>query len=175
MPWDVLINYCTMRPPYFLMQAAYDDYRHNSSPAGPHPTNQCAIRMSLALGRCGFSLDAFPNRKRICRKPHLPVPFVQGAEELAYYLRTMWGAPLTFNRSLRTVTTTLHNRRGIIYFNNCFHRSSDPEGTRHGDHIDLWNGTHYYNEIYHLRAGMEDRLSSGHLFTSSDSIWFFEL
>jgi hypothetical protein len=175
MAWDVLANYCIMSPHYFLMQQAYEDYKQNTSPAGLTPKNQCAVRMSLALGRCGFSLDAFPDQRRVISKQHLPVPYVQGAKELADYLQTMWGAPQVFRRNLNTVAQTLNNQKGIVYFNNCFHRADDPEGTRQGDHIDLWNGTHYYNQVYHLRAGMEDRLSSGPLFTSSDSVWFFRL
>ncbi len=175
MAWEVLADYSTMFPPYFLMERAFDDYKLDSKPAGAHPTNQCAIRMSIALGRSGFSLSAFPVPHRVKTTTHLPVPYVMGANELAEYLKTLWGYPVVFRSNLNTVTRELSNRKGIIYFNNCFHRSEDPEGSRQGDHIDLWNGSHYYNQLYNIRAGMEDRLSSGPLFTRSNSVWFFEL
>ena len=173
MAWDVLVNYSTMFPPYYLMERAYEDYRHNAKPAGLHPSNQCAVRMSVALGRCGFTLDYFPVQHRIHTSPDVPVSFVQGAHELASYLGNTWGRPQKFKQNLRIVGASLKNKTGIVYFNNCFQRKG--ETVKQGDHIDLWNGSTYYNRIYKVKAGEEDRLSGGDLFGLSDEVWFFPL
>ncbi len=175
MPWDVLVNYSTVFPDYYNLERAFDDYRQNSRPAGPYPKNQCAIRMSVALGRCGFSLSAFAHPARLKTIPEIPVPYVMGAQELAQYLQKIWGTRLIYRHNLATVCNKLNGKRGIIYFNNCFHRKEEPEGTKQGDHIDLWNGKTYYNRLYNIPAGMEDRRSSGPLFEVSDQVWFFEL
>jgi len=173
MAWEVLVDYSTMFPPYYLMERAFEDYRFNKSPAGLHPKNQCAIRMSVALGRCGFSLDAFPETDRVKKRRDIPVAFVQGANELANYLSKLWGKPLKFSN--KKGASMLRNKKGIVYFNNCFHRSGDPEKVLRGDHIDLWNGSVYYNQLYGIPTGAEDRLSTGDMFARADQVWFFQL
>ena len=50
------------------MQEKYDEYRNDSAPCkSPGISNQFAVRMSLALVRNGFSLDVFPNQRRVHR------------------------------------------------------------------------------------------------------------
>jgi hypothetical protein len=77
------------------MQEKYDEYRNDSAPCkSPGISNQCAVRMSLALVRNGFSLDNFPNQRRV----HIgraacaldDEPHVVGADELHRYLRQVW-------------------------------------------------------------------------------------
>src|SRR4249919_1038913 len=101
--WEILADSSTQHPSFHLLQMAFEDYRMDARPAGASPKNQCAIRMSLALGRCGFSLSAFPHPHRVVSKHGLPVPYVQGARELADYLKTIWGSPTVFRNNLGTV------------------------------------------------------------------------
>ena len=175
MAWEILVPHIVHFPLYQNLETAYQDYRGNPQPAGSYPTNQCAVRMSVALGRCGFSLYGFADRTRIKRKPDIPVPYVLGAEELAKYLAERIAFRQLFRKDLKSLPTTrLGGRKGIIYFSNCFKRK--PEDTKKkGDHIDLWNGRYYYNQVNKLPAGAEDPQSSGDLFKLADEVWFFEL
>ena len=52
--YEPYILQCVVRPQYAFLQRAYDDYRTNSTPCRRGVTNQCAVRMSIALGRSGF-------------------------------------------------------------------------------------------------------------------------
>lgn len=172
----MLTDMCVEKPSYRLVQRAYDDYCIDSAPCKAGVRNQCAVRMSVALVRCGFSLDAFQPRRRVHRnRPacRLTIPHVLGANELANYLRRIWGAPEQFRgATLRNAQTRLHCRRGVIYFNNCFRR--ERGGPMVGDHIDLWTGTQYYNQIIHVGAGGDARAGSP-LFDRADAVWFFPL
>ncbi len=175
--WESLVNYCAVRPGYLHMQRAYEDYRIDSAPCKGGVTNQCAVRMSVALERCGFSLSAFtpPNRvHRGRRSCAMDVPHVLGANELARYLERLWGGPERFRGEAgHKAATSLNNRHGIIYFNNCFRRNS-TDTTMRGDHIDLWNGSQYYNQIIHVGAGGDAGAGAG-LFGRADQVWFFPL
>ena len=132
--------------------------------------------MSVALLRCGFSLDAFQPQARVHRnRPacQLSVPHVLGAQELANYLRQLWGAPEPFRgATLSIAQSSLQGRRGVIYFNNCFRR--EQGGPMVGDHIDLWTGNQYYNQIIHIGAGGDARAAAS-LFDRADAVWFFLL
>lgn len=102
---EILSDISTTRPAYVLMETAYDDYATCVSgvtdPTKPCPqrgiTNQCAVRMTVALVRCGFSLDAFTPRERVHRgRCGLQVHHVIGAQELERYLRRVMGTPLEY-------------------------------------------------------------------------------
>lgn len=162
---------------YSLMQTVYETYRNDARPCkNPAIDNQCAVRMSLALVRNGFSLDGFPNQRRIhsgragCRlgdEAH-----VVGANELHVYLVSVWDTGLRGNGA--AVRTQIANTPGIVFFNNCFHRSTDAEGTNTGDHIDLWNGTQYYNQVLGIGAGGNARAGTD-LFSRASYVRFFWL
>jgi hypothetical protein len=167
MSWESLADYSIVKPEYYMMERAFDDYRGNTHPAGPVPKNHCAIRMSLALGRCGFSFHAFPNQHRVLKHLHeLPFPVVMGARELAEYLRILWGRGEVFKTNMGNIASRLGGRKGIVFFENC----SKP-----GDHIDLWNGKKYYNDIINVPAHLGDRIPHTQLFNRSDQVWFFAL
>ncbi len=136
--------------------------------------NECAIRMSVALSLSGFSFETFANQNRVRSggRTGLPVPHVLGAQELAHYLRTVWGYPDRPGLG-SSAASSIEGRLGVIYFNNCFQRSG--EASRAGDHIDLWTGQEYYNQILSLAAGVEDRSSTGNLFNKADRVWFWRL
>lgn len=165
------------RPSFTLIQATYETYRSDTRPCkNPAIDNQCAVRMSLALVRNGFSLDAFPNQRRVHRgrtscalgdEAH-----VVGADELHRYLISVWDTGL--RGSGDSVRSQIANTPGVIYFNNCFHRRTDAEGTNTGDHIDLWDGTQYYNQILGIGAGGNARAGTD-LFSRASFVRFFWL
>ena len=165
------------RPSYNLMQSRYEQYRLDSAPCkSPAITNQCAVRMSLALYRNGFTFEGFPHQRRIhsgresCRlgdEPH-----IVGADELHRYLVQVWGNGQRIHG--RSARSEIAGTKGIIYFNNCFHRSTDPDGENRGDHIDLWNGDNYYNELLRVSAGGSARVGSD-LFEAASFVRFFAL
>lgn len=174
--WTQLADACYLRPPFQLMKRAYDDYRIDSGPCKAGVTNQCAVRMSVALERCGFSLDAFTPRQRVHRNRaacRLSVPHVLGARELIRYLQEIWGAPERWRgNAVSSAAERVRGRTGIVYFDNCFTRSGQTRRT--GDHIDLWNGTQYYNQLIHVGAG-GDASARTPLFGRSEEVWFFHL
>lgn len=174
--FNSLTNMCVLSPSCDLMLSAYQDYLVDSAPCKAGIKNQCAVRMSVALVRCGFSLDAFDPQSRVhrglqsCRLSH---PHLLGAEELARYLVRMWGEPEKFvGSSLGNARASLRGRTGVIYFNNCFRREAG--GPLTGDHIDMWDGEHYYNQIIHVGAG-GDACIRADLFDRADAVWFFQL
>jgi hypothetical protein len=154
-----LAHQCVVRPQWKLMQKAYDAYWSDRKPCkgrieGRSIENQCAVRMSIALERCGFSLRGFGhlrdrnNHRRVHRSRRgcqVQVPHVLGAEELARYLDAAIGFNDDFRRrTLDDAAASLAGRPGIVYFNNCFTRRGDS--SRRGDHIDLWDGNETYNQ-----------------------------
>lgn len=179
--YQPFISMCVGRPQYGLLQRAYDEYVGNSAPCGRGITNQCAVRMSIALGRSGFGLEGFPDRSRVhsgngqCNTGGMP--HVLGAHELAVWLSRSLGSPLIIRpegggTGCAHAFAQIRGKRGIVYFNDCFRRGGSTVQT--GDHIDLFNGTQYYNQVLHPRAG-GDETTGGDLFGRSNQVWFWEL
>jgi hypothetical protein len=183
--FSILDNRCVLRPSWKLMQRAYADYAIDRAPCkttidGHAVENQCAVRMSIALERCGFDLSGFGrvNDHNNHRRVHagrascqVNLPHVLAAEELARYIDAVIG----FTHDLRG--PALDNAQasltspGIIYFNNCFTRRGQAE--RRGDHIDLWDGTETYNQKQVGGAGAEGR--DARMFANADRIKFIAL
>lgn len=174
--WKELANMCVSKPSFELMNMAYTDYKMDNAPCKAGVTNQCAVRMSVALKRCGFDLHAFKNQRRIHknrRSCKLKVPHLLGARELAKYLAQMWGAPEKYvGDGVNSAAFALTGRRGVIYFDNCFIRKGSTKKT--GDHIDLWTGKTYYNEIIKVSAGGSAQVGTP-LFGESKEVWFYSL
>ncbi len=167
----------TDRPNFSLMQNVYEGYRVDTAPCkSPNITNQCAVRMSLALGRNGFTFERFGNQRRIhsgrerCAlgdEGHLV-----GANELHSFLTEVWDTGIRGRGS--DIRSQIAGTVGIVYFNNCFHRSTDAEGTNTGDHIDLWDGANYYNQLLGIGAG-GNAAAGTDLFGRADFVRFFWL
>jgi hypothetical protein len=167
----------TERVNYNLLQAAYENYRSDSQPCkSPGIANQCAVRMSLALVRHGFSLDDFPDQRRVHRGRSRCAlgedPHVVGADELHRYLARVWDAAL--RGSGAEIRRQIAGQKGVVYFNNCFHRGTDPDGEKRGDHIDLWTGENYYNQLLRVSAGGTARVGTD-LFAAASFVRFFWL
>ena len=132
--------------------------------------------MSLALVRNGFSLDGFPRQRRVHRDRTScqlgSEPHIVGADELHRYLVQLWDEGLRGHGA--DFRSQIAGQNGVLYFNNCFHRSTDADGESRGDHIDLWNGTNYYNELLHVSAGGGARPGTN-LFRHASYVRFFAL
>lgn len=156
--WEVvLVQQCVARPPY--SDRGYNDYGSNPRSCQRGATDQCAVRMSLALGRAGFGLESSTPRTRVlsgngaCQTNGLE--HALGAVELATHLERSPGAPQSWrertpNGGCAFVCALIQGQTGILDFNNCFTREGST--VRQGDHIDLFHGRQYYNEIIHPRA-----------------------
>ena len=173
---NYIIDQCVVRPSFRNMKEAYEDYViSDSAPCKANIRNQCAVRMSIALARCGFSLDGFPDQSRIHAgrsRCHLALPHVVGAHELARYLKTVWGIS-DFYEGVDCINalTDLEQRRGVLYFNDVFTRDN---GTK-GDHIDLWDGQYFYNYYLKVTVGGSSGYDITRMFRKANKLWFFEL
>lgn len=163
------------KPNFPIMKMWYEFYRNDSRPCKNGVTNQCAVRMSLALFKSGFSFGTFPDQKRIhsgkkgCKLDK--VPHILGADELHQYLMQVWDAGEK-GKGVK-IKEDIKGRTGIVYFNNCFKKKS-TDTSKTGDHIDLWNGEQYYNQILGIGAGGNAKASSD-LFNLASYVRFFSL
>lgn len=167
-------------------------------PCGQKITNQCAIRMSVALMSCdiGFHFDKskikhmhsgnhpacghfFRHAKAL--RGH-PVPHNSGAERLFDYLNTIW----SFQKFSKTgsgaktpeqIRDAIADKPGIVFFKDCFIRKADRTK---GDHIDFWDGSHVMNDLLSYNEPEErdpsDTRSSFRWFRNSEKeIWFYPI
>lgn len=140
-------------------------------------SNQCAVRMSVALSRnMGTDvLGAFRrggvHGPRCCAGTGAEkVRHITSAENLFTYLRRTLNFP--FVRISGANDT--NSRPGIIYFENCFHRSRDRRRgitEKRGDHIDYWNGSAYFNAVTGNNAAPADL----DLFDRASAVWFYRV
>lgn len=178
--YEPFIDQCVQRPQYALLARGYDAYRRQSQPCQRGIANQCAVRMSIALGRAGFGLESFTPRGRVHsgngRCDTDGMEHVLAALELANFLRRSLGAPMEYRAShgegCAAAFARLAGRTGIIYFDNCFQRAGSA--VQAGDHIDLFDGRQYYNQILHPRAG-GDETTGGDLFRRAGQVWFWNV
>jgi len=109
-----------------------------------HFTNQCAIRVGVAMQKSGIDTTKFNHVQRCWFHPELAGHIIR-AEELANALhkqRTIVPglrsrekiAPKGFENEIK-------NRTGIIFFKDYFLRKGEITRNRSGDHIDFWNGS----------------------------------
>ena len=181
--YESFVSYCVVRPQYALLQRAYEAYVSNGQPCRRTGRNQCAVRMSIALGRAGFGLESFPARESVhsggggCGTDSMS--HVTSAVGLATWLRTALGPPVVIRPAAGSTGCApaleqISGQTGIVYFNNCFTREGATAQV--GDHIDLFNGARYYNDINNVHAGgTESRGAGGHLFGNADQVWFWPI
>jgi len=185
-----------LRPNFELMRQAYNSYLtfpdYGVCPRLGPKGNHCAVRMSIALDRCGsITFDYFgsnsdhrSNRGEFNRVHHrgaegrgscgLELPHVPGAEELARHIRAIWSGSCEVFHDTSLATAAMTGRNGIVFFKNCFHRNKDPKGVNRGDHIDLWDGTEFWNiKLGKSAGGGLD--SDAPLFDRASEVWFILL
>ena len=73
----------------------------------------------------------------------------------------------------------IYGKQGIVFFQDYWHRNSDPLGFRTGDHIDLWNGSYLKSNGWMLTRlrlnfpNMMENFGLSSLFKSK-AVWFWE-
>jgi len=176
--YEVFVQQCVMRPQYLHLRRAYETYKlDHGLPCKGGVKNQCAVRMSIALARSGFGLESFEPRARVHKGVKCQtdgIPHVLGAEELANFLSKTLFKPTAYSAAKKggcaSAYEQVSGRTGILYFNDCFKRDDGSAG----DHIDLFDGSKYYNQILHPKAGGNES-SIGNLFAASNRVWFWQL
>ncbi len=179
--YEPFIAQCVPRPQYALLQRGYEAYVSNGQPCRRTGRNQCAVRMSIALGRAGFGLESFPARDSVhsgdgrCGTDGMS--HVTSAVGLASWLRTALGTPLVIRPAAGSTGCAhaleqISGQTGIVFFNNCFTREGATAQV--GDHIDLFNGRQYYNDVNRVEAG-GDESTGGNLFGRADQVWFWRI
>jgi Type VI secretion system (T6SS), amidase effector protein 4 len=111
----------------------WSNYPTVASPCDGPWSNQCAIRMSLTLNAEGsLTVSAATYTEPKCSHGH-----ARGAESLANWLwsNARLGRPTVYTDGA-TAKKAVADKRGIIFFKDCFTREGSTEQT--GDHIDLW-------------------------------------
>lgn len=107
----------------------------------PGYSNQCAIKVSVAIHRSGIEMKSFTGSSRILVNSKNTAAL---ATELAAWLKKQpfCGLPqqptaITGENWDKKITGTT----GIVYFADYWLRSTDKTRKPTGDHIDLWNGS----------------------------------
>jgi Type VI secretion system (T6SS), amidase effector protein 4 len=143
----------------------------------PSAKNQCAVRLSMAIeGNSPGFIDEFEPQNRVHRDRvtcnNLP-PHVLGAAELGRYLIYKWGAPYTYRspEQMRLVRQVLKDRYGVVWFINCYKN----EAGNLSDHIDMWNGYHYMNELLKESAGGNASAADDLFSKSAGGVCFFPM
>ena len=121
-----------MKKPQF--NKLWTSYPRDNAPCDGPWSNQCAIRLSLALnGEGTIKVDSLSYSEPKCAHGH-----ARGAESLANWLQQKHlGQPLIFTTP-QNAKEKLKSKQGIIFFKDCFARGNESWVNRRGDHIDLW-------------------------------------
>lgn len=169
--FNIIIPQPVRRPSFSLLERCYTDYYNGYHTPCGRADNQCAVRMSLALGRCGFGLKRFPRRDRIHRGScGLHVQHVLGAGELEKYLRNRLGVKEDYRHTTEAkhqgIFDELSGLKGIIYF-------KDIDGTT--DHIDVFDGWKCQNEVIFKAHQKPDERITMSYFRRAKRISFIEL
>ena len=133
----------------------WSSYPTTATPCDGPWDNQCAIRMSVTLNTEGTITVS----KATYSEPKCAHGHARGAESLANWLwRNHLGRPTVYT-SGATAKTANADKRGIMFFKDCFQRAGSSD--RSGDHIDLWSRgvTKTYNDPHN----------------NSAQVWFWEI
>jgi len=118
--------------------------------------NQCAIRVGVALSKCGINTSKMPGARH-CWHHKKSEGHILAAEDLANSLKKLpiQGVQAAIYVDPKTFKTELANKKGIIMFKDYWKRHGENNPT--GDHIDLWNGSRLTDPKswarIHLRVG----------------------
>ena len=105
-------------------------------------SNQCAIRVGVALVGSGVKTTDLPGVKHCWHHPKSD-GHVLRAQELAAGLARKRISGIGTGKTLtaKDFKSRIAGKTGIIFFKDYWQRSTDAEGRPTGDHIDLWNGS----------------------------------
>ena len=116
-------------------------------------TNQCAIRMGVALRAAGVDLSSFRGAKCYAGLKHKPKHILR-AQQLADWIKarpTIAGKPVIYKS--KVTKDDFKDKKGIVFI---------KDGWGPTDHIDVWNGSK-------LKGG------SPAYFALGKRVWFWEL
>ena len=132
-----------------------------------HIRNQCAIRLSIALGRAdiGFHMRAAQGVTLLVHRAdspncggHIEVPHDARAQRLYDHISSFWTF-ITYRINEQLSGTDVYNlvsgTPGIVFFDDL--RGSTANATAGGDHIDFFNGTRIMNDELNYAAPGEPR------------------
>lgn len=129
--------------------------------------NQCAIRLSIALGRAdiGFHMRAAPGVRLIVHAAnnrhcggHIEVPHDARAQRLYDHLSSFWrftSYRISRQFSGADVYNSVSGKPGIVFFDDL--RGSSSNAAAGGDHIDFFDGTRIMNDEMNYAAPGEPR------------------
>ena len=118
--------------------------------------DQCAIRVAVALQRCGASFETY--KEAICGL-HKGEKHALRAEELANWLNKRYLAnwPAPTNVTGTDWQEKAKGKTGVIFFKDYWLRKGERYPS--GDHIDLWNGSRF--PIISVRSAVGNLLRFG--------------
>jgi hypothetical protein len=131
--------------------------------------NQCAINLYAALQRAGFNVSTF--RGTMSWQKNKPKYAIR-AQELADWLASPGTIPSKVQKfSGKEVFDKIDEQKGIVFLQNYYGPG------RQGDHIDLWNGSHFTDfwtswPRIRLHIHWEGRWSD---FRKAESAWFWRI
>lgn len=107
-------------------------------------SNQCAIRMGVALRRAGVQPSQLGSCAHCSVHPREDMHFINASQLAA----AIAGARIEGLGPIEKFTAAdaaqfypkIFGRTGILYIQDYWYRSTDPSGRPSGDHIDVWNG-----------------------------------
>lgn len=112
-------------------------------PCNKEFTNQCAIKLGVALAKSGVDTTLLVPKKRHCWYHKNSEGHVLAADELAAGLKKvrLAGVAQSIEVTGQNFKSRLSGLKGIVYFEDYWLRSGDNPGRPTGDHIDLWDGS----------------------------------
>ncbi|WP_431820419.1 type VI secretion system amidase effector protein Tae4 [Burkholderia sp. F1] len=129
----------------------WDVYPSGNPYDNPAYTNQCAIRMSVALHRVGVEMKSFSSKlvKPLGDQPSIGRILLNGkatatrANELGAWLKLQ---PFAGLGKAENITgsgweSRIKGRTGIVMFDGYWTREGETAANASGGHIDLWNGS----------------------------------
>jgi len=146
-------------------------------------TNQCAIKVSVALHKVGVEMKSFSGAHTVLDGKRAALR----AEELAAWLNKMPFCGLPSKADPVTGPDwkdKVKGRTGIIFFGDYWTRDGESQANASGDHIDLWNKsalTPSIESTLRFRLGisrMPNLLGSGNWYSDLDkskSVLFWEI
>ncbi|APA89874.1 type VI secretion system amidase effector protein Tae4 (plasmid) [Paraburkholderia sprentiae WSM5005] len=132
-------------------QELWDNYPPGDPYDDPAYTDQCAIRMSVALHRVGIEMKSFSSKlvHPLSGQATIGRIILGGkatatrADELGEWLKLQpfGGLPKAEDITGQDWVSKVKGRTGIIQFSRYWTRDGESTANASGGHIDLWNGS----------------------------------
>lgn len=136
-------------------------------------SDYCAIMLSECLIKSGINISSYKGNR--CWS-HPGSKHILLAEDLAKGLKA--SPPPGFGKMIqvnpKTFQKELADKAGVIFFKDYWPRGNEPEQTRSGDHIDLWDkdkitsSSMFFRSVYEFFGALSD-------LNRSKQIWFWEI